>query len=280
MYSIAVTSDAEPPHPDKTKFILFTREKIQDDVVLYCNNNNPDQNLPENIPINVINRVLSTDKIPAMKFLGIYFDPDLSFKYHISTLKNKLSKSLYALRTVRNTLNQHSLFLTYNSIFHCHLLYAIQIWSCARSNLINEIYKMQKAAIRIIFGASYNAHTEPLFKKLEILPLPDLISFTKIQFMHRFTQKFLPTSFCDTWVFNSIRNIGENEIQLRNHDQIQQFHSTLAKLDLFPLFHFPKIWQDFGDEQIKIIRKPATFDLKLKKFVLDDLSSNFICNRL
>ena len=107
-------------HPDKTKFILFTREKIQDDVVLYCNNNNPDQNLPENI--NVINRVLSTDKIPAMKFLGIYFDPDLSFKYHISTLKNKLSKSLYALRTVRNTLNQHSLFLIYNSIFHCHLL--------------------------------------------------------------------------------------------------------------------------------------------------------------
>ena len=51
-------------HPDKTKFILFTREKIQDDVVLYCNNNNPDQNLPENI--NVINRVLSTDKIPAI----------------------------------------------------------------------------------------------------------------------------------------------------------------------------------------------------------------------
>ena len=24
--------------------------------------------------------------------------------------------------------------------------------------------------------------------------------------------------------------------------------------------HFPKIWQDFGDEQIKIIRKPIVFD--------------------
>ena len=116
---------------------------------------------------------------------------------------------------------------------------------------------MQKSAIRIVSGASYNAHTEPLFKKLEILPLPDLISYTKIQFMHRFTQKFLPSSFCDTWVLNSIRNIGENEIQLRNHDQIQHFHSNMAKLDIFPLFHFPKIWQDFGDEQIKIIRKPT-----------------------
>ena len=139
---------------------------------------------------------------------------------------------------------------------------------------------MQKSAIRIVSGASYNAHTEPLFKKLEILPLPYLISFTKIQFMHRFTQKFLPTSFCDTWVQNSIRNIGENKIKLRNHDQIQHFHSNMAKLDIFPLFHFLKIWQDFGDKQIKIIRKPTAFDSKLKNYFLNDLSTIVICDRL
>ena len=71
-------------HPDKTKFILFTREKVQRDVVLqlYCNNNNLDQNLPENI--SEIKQVLSTDILPAMKFLGIYFYPDLSY---ILTLK-------------------------------------------------------------------------------------------------------------------------------------------------------------------------------------------------
>ena len=133
----------------------------------------------------------------------------------------------------------------------------------------------------VLLGLSpYNAHTEPLFKKLEILPLPDLISYTKIQFIHRFTQKFLPTSFCDTWVRNSIRNIGENEIQLRNHDQIQHFHSNMAKLDIFSLFHFPKIWQDFGNEQIKIICKPTVFDSKLKIYFLDDLSTIVICDRL
>ena len=93
--------------------------------------------------------------------------------------------------------------------------------------------------------------------------------------MHRFTQKFLPTSFCDTWVCNSIRNIVENKIQLRKHEQLQHFHSNLAKLDIFPLFHFPKIWQDFGDEQIRIICKPTVFDSKLKKFFLDDLSTIF-----
>ena len=79
---------------------------------------------------------------------------------------------------------------------------------------INELFKMQKAAIRIIAGAKYNSHTEPLFKKLQILPLPDLIMYNKIQFMQRFTQQFLPESFNDAWV----RNIEENKIHLPNAD--------------------------------------------------------------
>ena len=179
---------------------------------------------------------------PAIKFLGVYFDPSLNFKFHISTLKKKLSCALYALRTVKNTLNQKSLLLIFNSIFHCHLLYAIQIWSCSRSGPINELFKMQKAAIRIIAGAKYNSHTEPLFKKLQILPLPDLITYNKIQFMQRFTQQFLPESFNDVWVRNAIRNIGENEIRLRNANQLQISASTLTSLDILPLFDFPKAW--------------------------------------
>ena len=35
--------------------------------------------------------------MPAIKFLGVFFDPDLNLKFHISTLKIKLSKAL--LRT-------------------------------------------------------------------------------------------------------------------------------------------------------------------------------------
>ena len=265
-------------HPEKTKFMLFTRGAGGVDPALYCNNNNTDQNLPE--LINVLGRVSSTDSTPAIKFLGVYFDPALNFKHHISILKNKLSRALYALRTVKKTLNQKSLMLIYNSIFHCHLLYAIQIWSCSRPGPVNELFKMQKNAIRIVAGAKYNSHTEPLFKKLQILPLPDLISFNKIQFMQRFTQQYLPESFNNIWVRNSIRNIGENEIQLRNADHLQIAASTLTSLDIMPLFDFPRIWQSFPDEQIKILRKKIEFDTKLKKFFIDDLSENVNCNRL
>ena len=217
---------------------------------------------------------------PCCQIPRSFFYPSLSFKFHISKIKNKLSQALYALRTVKKTLNQKSLTLLYFSIFHCHLLYAIQIWSCSRAGPPNDLFKIQNSAIRVITSPSYNAHTEPLFKKLQILPLPDLISFNKLQFMQRFNQNFLPSYFNDTWVKNSIRNIGENDIQLRNFDQLRLTHANLTSLDLFPLYNFPKLWQDFPNEQIKIIRKPSEFDAKLKDFFLDDLVSNIVCNRL
>ena len=83
-------------HPDKTKFILFSRSNnSNENVELFCNNNNPNQNIPDFI--HPISRVLPTDDMPAIKFLGVFFDPDLNLKFHISTLKIKLSKAL--LRT-------------------------------------------------------------------------------------------------------------------------------------------------------------------------------------
>ena len=121
---------------------------------------------------------------------------------------------------------------------------------------------MQKSATHVITGSSYNAHTE-------------------LQFVQRINHNFLPSStFNDTWVKNSIRNIGENDIQLRNFDQLRLTHANLTTLDLFPLYNFPKIWQEFPEEQIKIIRKPSEFEAKLKNYFLSDLSSTVVCNRL
>ena len=76
-------------HPDKTKFILFTRSGGEQNLEIFCNNNNSEQNDPNNISL--ISRVNSNDNVPAVKFLGVFFDPNLNFKYHISILKNKLS---------------------------------------------------------------------------------------------------------------------------------------------------------------------------------------------
>ena len=104
------------------------------------------------------------------------------------------------------------------------------------------------------------------------MPLPDPISFFKIQFMHRFSQNFLPASFERVWIRNNVRNIGENEIQLRNNDRLRLPPSRLALTDRLPTYDFARTWEPFPDEQIKFVRNENSFDQQLKNYFINDLS--------
>jgi hypothetical protein len=76
-------------HPTKTKFILFSNNRIANNFRfnICINNNNEGENYPD--------LITSKSTTPAVKFLGIFVDPELSFKFHIKTMVNKLSKSMY-----------------------------------------------------------------------------------------------------------------------------------------------------------------------------------------
>ena len=69
--------------------------------------------------------------------------------------------------------------------------YALLAWgfNCGRLKIL------QKKAIRIICNSKYNAHTEPLMKKLEILKLEDMFKLNMLKWYHRYIQKQLPEYF-------------------------------------------------------------------------------------
>ena len=95
-------------HPSKAKFILFNcneREGVQ----LVINNNNEFENDP-NLKTE-IEQIDTSSKIPAIKFLGVFIDPNLTFQYHIKQISNKVAHSLYAIRTAKNFLSQNALTL-------------------------------------------------------------------------------------------------------------------------------------------------------------------------
>jgi hypothetical protein len=216
----------------------------------------------------------------SVKFLGVLFDEDFSFKYHIQNLRSKLSNALYLLRSSKNILPKESLTLLYYTMFHSHLIYAINIWSSAPPSSTNAIFKLQKKAIRILTNSNYNAHTEPLFKQLEILTLPDLISFFQYQFMHRYITNRVPVAFANTWTFNSNRQIGLNNINLRNQNLFQVPVANIKSLERIPYFLFPRIWNGFDNEAIKSIQTCNLFDENLKQMFIDDLNNFPTCNRI
>ena len=267
-------------HPLKTKFMVFSNSQIVKnmniELFIDCNNNE-ENDLSKCSPIS---RVLSTDDLPAVRFLGVYFDPSLNFQYHTKIIISKLSKALYILRSSKNLLTLKSLKSVYYALFHCNLIFCLPIWSCAASKLISNLHTLQKKAIRVVNGSKYNSHTETIFKSLGILPLNSLIKFFNLQFMQNYVQGFLPTTFNTVWLTNEERRQEEVYRTLCNNNQLFIPFTRLAKLSKHPLIIFPKTWVEFSNVDIKIIRNKIEFKIKLKKYLLGELSDTIICNRL
>ena len=267
-------------HPDKTKFILFSNSNqaraMDININLDFNNNGtaPDAKL-----ISQLVRVTNESDVPAIKFLGIFIDPQLNFKFHINSIVSKTSKSLFFFRAAKHVLSQKALRAVYFAIIHAHFIYGIQIWSCAGQGNLEPLYLKQKNAIRILNNAKYNSHTEPLFKNSNILPLFMLIDFFKLQFFHCYTTNQLPASFSNIWQRNEDRRM-EDQAVLRNHQEYYIPASRLSTTDRFPFFNFPRIWCDFPDLNIKSIQSRPSFNFQLKSHFLNKLNANYVCARL
>jgi len=266
-------------HPEKTKFILFSNRRWTPLPNVVFNFNPIDS--PHENP-NLISPMLCVNGLqnPSIRFLGVLIDPQLNFKEHISKLNKKLATGLFYLRSVRYLLDQKALKFIYFALIHSHLIYAIHIWSNTNESFLKSLFIKQKQAIRIITNSKYNSHTEPQFKELNILPLPTLALFFKLQFMQQFSNGFLPISFNNTWVTNRIRRDGQDHVELGNDDDIAIPFSRNVTISRMPLFSFPKLWADFPSEQIKFIRNKLEFNFELKKHFITLLSDTPNCNRL
>jgi len=269
-------------HPAKTKYIFFTSNRNIDvsNLHIYVDNNNGDQ-LHNPLLKTEIERITGIENNQSIRFLGLYLDPNLNYNSHVQHIAKKISTSLYFLRCAKNLLTKNALKLAYYSLVHSHLIYAIQVWaSCSQSN-ISTVFKLQKSAIRIITGSKYNAHTQPLFKELEILPLPDLIEFFRLQFMQRFSFGMLPRSFVEIWTTNAARaQQNLHNYPLRNSDNLFIPPARLTSIEKHPFHILPKIWSDFNEPSIKFIRNKAEFNQKLKTFLLKKIPSQPSCTRL
>ena len=74
----------------------------------------------------------------------------------------------------------------YNSLVLPHLQYAILSWGSKLSS------KLQKRAIRVVTCSKFNAHTEPLFKSLNLLKLEDRLYVSVLKLYYRLCHGNLP----------------------------------------------------------------------------------------
>ena len=113
-------------------------------------------------------------QVHSTKFLGLFIDEHLSFRYHVDHVVNKISKSIGLLFKLNYYLPRNILLTLYNTLVLPYLNYGIIIWHQACNSVLNRVIVYQKKAIRAICQLEYNAHTSVHFKSLNILKLHDI----------------------------------------------------------------------------------------------------------
>ena len=151
-------------------------------------------------------------------------------------ISNKLSKYTGMLNKLKHYLPPYILRMLYFSMVNAHLNYGIFVWGFIPTRLI----KIQKRTIRTITCSKYNAHTEPLFKIMDILRLKDLLDINALKFYYKYIRGTLPSYL---YSFN-ITTQGENHsYNTRQSDQIRtnrtrtHFADNRLKIHLPPLIN-------------------------------------------
>ena len=125
-----------------------------------------------NLSIHINNTLISNSN--STTFLGLEINKNLNWKDHIRKIGNKIAFIIYTLNKLKNILPKHILRLIYTSLILPHLNYGLNVWFNSPISVKTRLIKLQKRAIRIISGVSYNAHTDPLYADLNILKLEDM----------------------------------------------------------------------------------------------------------
>ena len=103
-------------------------------------------------------------RVTEAKYLGVVLDEGLSWKTHVSAKSLAAIRSIGALRRANNSLCLKAKWLYYSSVIMPNLIYGSNAYL---PNLpvacMNRFIKLQKRALRAIFGLPPWAHTAPLF---------------------------------------------------------------------------------------------------------------------
>ena len=110
------------------------------------------------------------ERVSNFNFLGVILNENLKSNTHMDSVCNRILRSTGIFCNLKHCLPTYVLKILYNS-----LVLSIALMAYLHGVLIILDYiKYKKQAIRVISNSKFNAHTEPLFKRLGPQKLDDL----------------------------------------------------------------------------------------------------------
>ncbi|XP_065651287.1 uncharacterized protein LOC136079476 [Hydra vulgaris] len=175
--------------------------------------------LPNDMPqIYIDNIQIKQSKV--ILFLGVFIDENLTWKNHIETLRNKVSKNIGVLHKARSFVNRHALIQLYYSLIQCHLNYSNIAWGSAKKCQLDPLYRQQMHLARLINFKDRFTHAKLLLFKMSILIIYQLNVFNTLCFIFKCKINLAPIPFQNLHAIKP-----KNKYDLRNDNFVYQHYS-------------------------------------------------------
>ena len=114
--------------------------------------------------------------------------------------------------------------MLYNALLLPHINYCLVTWGyqCKRINIL------QKRAVRLIILSRYNSHTAPLFNKLKLLTIKDMLALQELKFYYKLTHNELPAYF-QNWQIVTNSELHRHNTRRKHDIHIVRFRHAFAK---------------------------------------------------
>ena len=107
----------------------------------------------------------------TIRYLGVLLDSQLSWKFHIEHVAQKISKSIGIIAKLRHFVPRQTMFSIYKALIAPYVNYGICSWGNAAKTHLQRVLVLQKRALRLINFSNPREHTVPFFLQIHSLPI-------------------------------------------------------------------------------------------------------------
>lgn len=122
-----------------------------------------------------------------IKYLGVIIDEKFSFKKHISLLSARVRKSIFLMKSLRQSAPVNVLLLVYKTVCQSSLLYCLSAWGGIVKTALLELEIAQRAVLRVMLQKPYRSPTNDLYKETKVLRVRQLFILKVVTAIHKRT---------------------------------------------------------------------------------------------
>ena len=144
----------------------------------------------------------------------------------------------------------------YHALLMSHIAYGIILWGSSSKLNLNEIFKIQKRALRYIFGLKFTESCKQIFKTKRLLTVPALFIFHSILYIKKH-ESLLP-------------HLGDNhQYNTRNRSEFEIIKHRLQKTEKHPSVLGAKLFNKLPNS-LKNVTNSKKFKNEIKQYLIEN----------